>query len=68
MAEATATPDDTPIRAFLRDYGVFAVVGMALLAVGLTGQFRARGPVAFHRPARDAQTTHLLRPPTDPLA
>lgn len=35
MAEATATPDDTPIRAFLRDYGVFAVVGVALLAVAL---------------------------------
>jgi membrane protein DedA with SNARE-associated domain len=39
MAEATATPEDSPVRAFLRDYGVLLVVGVAmaaaLLAVGL---------------------------------
>ena len=35
MAEATAAPDDTPYRAFLRDYGVLLVVGVALLAAAL---------------------------------
>jgi membrane protein DedA with SNARE-associated domain len=39
MAEATATPEDSPARAFLRDYGVLLVVGVAMaaafLAVGL---------------------------------
>jgi membrane protein DedA with SNARE-associated domain len=39
MAETTATPEDSPARAFLRDYGVLLVVGVAMaaafLAVGL---------------------------------
>jgi membrane protein DedA with SNARE-associated domain len=33
MAEVTAT--SSPLRAFLRDYGVFLVVGVALLAAGI---------------------------------
>jgi membrane protein DedA with SNARE-associated domain len=60
MAEATATPDDTPIRAFLRDYGVFAVVGMALLAVGLAVGLFLFGDQAFARSLIDQYGLYAL--------
>ena len=60
MAEATATPDDTPFRAFLRDYGVFAVVVIALLAVALAVGLFLFGDQEFARSLIDRYGLYAL--------
>lgn len=60
MAEATATPDDTPLRAFIRDYGVFAVIGVILLAVGLAVGLFVFGDQQFARSLIDRYGLYAL--------